>query len=172
MSHQKAASMPTAKEIADIVQSHWADWCLQETAVDISRVKEVASEASPSDAQAWIRRVSEDISARIQAALPFNGLSPAELERLALLVEEMGETQQAIGKIMRHGYESRHPDGGPTNRMSLENELGDVAFAGSMLRDNGDIVASRVNEAQDRKSEKISQYLHHQLDGSSGGRSE
>lgn len=35
---------------------------------------------------------------------PFNDLSNAELERLALLLEELGEAQQVIGKILRHGY--------------------------------------------------------------------
>ena len=35
----------------------------------------------------------------------FNRLSPAEYERLAILAEEMGEAQQALGKIMRHGGE-------------------------------------------------------------------
>lgn len=52
----------------------------------------------------------------------FNQLTPAEAERLALLAEECGEVIQAIGKILRHGYESRHPDGGPTNREALERE--------------------------------------------------
>lgn len=36
----------------------------------------------------------------------FNQLSPAEAERLALLSEELGEAQQAIGKILRHGQPS------------------------------------------------------------------
>ena len=39
----------------------------------------------------------------------FNQLTPAEAERLALLLEELGEAQQAIGKILRHGYASTHP---------------------------------------------------------------
>jgi hypothetical protein len=43
----------------------------------------------------------------------FNGLTPAEAERLALLAEECGEVIQAIGKVLRHGYESRHPYGEP-----------------------------------------------------------
>lgn len=36
--------------------------------------------------------------------LAFNGLSPAEVERLALLAEECGEVIQTVGKILRHGY--------------------------------------------------------------------
>lgn len=54
----------------------------------------------------------------------FNGLSPAETERLALLSEEMGEVQQAIGKILRHGYESIHPDGGRRTVTILSESLG------------------------------------------------
>ena len=34
---------------------------------------------------------------------PFNGLTPAEAERLALLMEECGEVVQIIGKVLRHG---------------------------------------------------------------------
>lgn len=62
----------------------------------------------------------------------FNQLTPAEAERLALLAEECGEVIRAIGKVLRHGYENTHPDGGPTNREALESECGDVYHA--MLR--------------------------------------
>ncbi len=41
--------------------------------------------------------------------MAFNGLTDAQAERLALLLEELGEAQQAIGKILRHGYESMSP---------------------------------------------------------------
>ena len=54
-----------------------------------------------------------------------NELTPAESERLALLSEEMGEAIQAIGKILRHGYESTGPKTIVRNRTSLEKELGD-----------------------------------------------
>ena len=37
--------------------------------------------------------------------MSFNKLSDAETERLAILAEEMGEAQQAIGKIIRHARE-------------------------------------------------------------------
>ena len=39
----------------------------------------------------------------------FNKLTAAQTERLAILSEELGEAQQAIGKIMRHGYDSCNP---------------------------------------------------------------
>ena len=41
----------------------------------------------------------------------FNKLTPAEAERLAMLAEECGEVVQIVGKILRHGYDSQHPDG-------------------------------------------------------------
>ena len=37
-------------------------------------------------------------------------LTPAQAERLAMLIEEAAEIQQAATKILRHGYDSHHPD--------------------------------------------------------------
>lgn len=45
------------------------------------------------------------------------------------LFEEMGEVLQAFGKAGRFGLESRHPDGGPTNRELILAELGDLRHA-------------------------------------------
>lgn len=56
-----------------------------------------------------------------------NGLTDAQEERLFMLAEELCEAGQAIGKTLRHGYDSTHPEGGETNREWLERELGDVA---------------------------------------------
>ena len=65
------------------------------------------------------------------ANLHFNHLSPAELERLAILSEEAAEVQKAIGKILRHGYDSYNPDdiGRGSNRLQLQEECGDLLFA-------------------------------------------
>jgi hypothetical protein len=54
----------------------------------------------------------------------FNRLTPAEAERLALLLEELGEAQQIIGKILRHGYESYHPDDPETTNRTLLARVG------------------------------------------------
>lgn len=91
----------------------------------------------------------------------FNSLSPGEAERLAILLEEMGEAQQAIGKILRHGYKSRHPNGGPTNKNTLERELGDVRHAMNFLCENGDLLKSNIHEWSDLKAKKVKKYLHH-----------
>lgn len=92
----------------------------------------------------------------------FNRLTPAEAERLALLLEEMGEVQQVIGKILRHGYESTHPDGGPTNRRLLETEIGHVEYAIFRMHEAGDMDPLAVLDAVEEKAEKIGRYLHHQ----------
>lgn len=94
----------------------------------------------------------------------FNGLTPAQAERLAILLEELGEAQQAIGKILRHGYESRNPElsHAPTNRTDLERELGHVAHAVHRLVFGGDLSSTEIKLHGSRKAESIKQYLHHQ----------
>lgn len=98
----------------------------------------------------------------------FNDLSPAQAERLALLAEECGECIQAIGKILRHGYESRHPEGdhaGATNRQRLEEEIGDVEAAITMMVWAGDIGKEPVLRAARDKWKRVQKYLHHQARG-------
>lgn len=93
----------------------------------------------------------------------FNRLTPAEAERLALLMEEMGEAQQIIGKILRHGYESTHPAGGPTNRKLLEEEMGHVLAALFMMSVvNGDLNDAALGDHAEAKTQRVQKYLHHQ----------
>lgn len=92
----------------------------------------------------------------------FNELNPAEAERLAILAEELGESIQIIGKILRHGYESRHPNGGPSNRQLLEKELGDVRWAMIFLCESGDLSKAAIHAGADEKAAKVVQYLHEQ----------
>lgn len=88
-------------------------------------------------------------------------MTPAELERLALLGEEMGEAQQMIGKIIRHGYESMHPDGGPTNREGLTREVGDILTVLSMFFEQEDLSLVNVLERHQEKCTSMAPYLHH-----------
>lgn len=94
----------------------------------------------------------------------FNKLSTAEAERLALLLEELGEAQQIIGKILRHGYESTHPKypNGMTNRQLLEVELGDVLARVQLMCNYADIDWFTILEASGEKYKKRA-YLHHQI---------
>lgn len=94
----------------------------------------------------------------------FNQLTEAETERLALAAEEMAEAIHAIGKILRHGYESTNPmtPQGPTNRDWLEQEIAHVYVATRMMFDAGDIrrIACAVHEGV--KTEMLHRHLHHQ----------
>ena len=96
-------------------------------------------------------------------ACPFNELTPAEAERLALLAEECSEVGKAIGKILRHGYESKAPaTDDPTNREQLTAELGDVLAALYLLTSRGDISLDGVLSARASKLGRVWKYLHHQ----------
>lgn len=92
----------------------------------------------------------------------YNNLSNSELERLALLSEEIGEVQQAIGKILRHGYENVNPNNGITNRESLCIELGDVYHAIMLMWDAKDLDLAKIINSARTKEGKCKRYLHHQ----------
>jgi NTP pyrophosphatase (non-canonical NTP hydrolase) len=96
------------------------------------------------------------------STLHFNKLTPAEAERLALLSEECGELVQAIGKILRHGYESCHPETMIRNRVALEHEMGDVRAAMIILCEAGDTDKYAVHMNADKKLKFVRPYLHHQ----------
>ncbi|MCP4596182.1 MazG nucleotide pyrophosphohydrolase domain-containing protein [Neptuniibacter sp.] len=91
----------------------------------------------------------------------FNKLTPAEAERLSILAEECAEVIQAIGKIQRHGFDSRHPNGGPSNRNWLEKELGDVLAAKHLMLEGGDIDDEHIGKSFTNKLFTIPEYLHH-----------
>jgi hypothetical protein len=93
-----------------------------------------------------------------------NQLTAAEVERLAVLAEELGEAQQCIGKILRHGYESYNPvvDTGMTNRRELERECGDILEAVQMLVNAQDVSAKGLAMRCTAKRESIKRWLHHQ----------
>lgn len=91
----------------------------------------------------------------------FNGLPPDQAEALALLAEECGELVQAIGKVLRHGLWSVHPESQIPNQFTLAREIGDVQAALRIcevqrLFDWGDIISAR-----DRKLMSVLKYLHH-----------
>lgn len=90
------------------------------------------------------------------------GLTPAQIERFAILSEELGEAQQVIGKILRHGLISRHPKLETTNRTLLANEIGDVLYAIDLLVSAKDIYKPVIEASKAAKAVSIAQYLHHQ----------
>ena len=93
---------------------------------------------------------------------PFNGLSNAEAERLALIAEEAGEVVQAVTKILRHGYESYHPNSRLNNREDLESEIGDFEAAVDLLQRKGDVSKIAIRDHKKDKLERVKEFLHHQ----------
>lgn len=91
-----------------------------------------------------------------------NKLSPAQLERLALVAEEASEVAQIISKIIRHGYFSEHPSTGIANQESLEIELGHLHHVIERLIGSGDVRLMNVQHHSLEKAKTIHKYLHHQ----------
>ncbi len=95
----------------------------------------------------------------------YSQLKPAEIERLAMLAEEAGEITQIVGKVLRHGYESFHPDNpSVTNRSLLENEIADLHAVQLMMEERGDIkdLSPQASDAVGHAMEKKLKFVHHQ----------
>lgn len=90
-------------------------------------------------------------------------LTPAETERLALLAEEMGECIQLIGKVLRHGYESRDPTNPNkgSNREQLEKEVGQVLFAIDLICKQ-DLCETAIEDNRAQKAQTVWKWLHYQ----------
>jgi NTP pyrophosphatase (non-canonical NTP hydrolase) len=97
---------------------------------------------------------------RDECGLP--GLSPAEIERLAMLAEECGEVVQAVGKVLRHGWDSSSPYGSRTNRATLEREVGDVRAVIGLMLDYHDLHLAEVQTWQRRKRAAVPRRTHYQ----------
>lgn len=89
------------------------------------------------------------------------GLSPAQLEALALLSEECGEVVAIIGKALRHGLDSCHPDGGESNRDAISREAGQVIAAIYIAIGAGALNVVELDNGIRDKWQKVGQYLHH-----------
>ncbi len=90
-----------------------------------------------------------------------NGLTNDQLERLAMLAEECGEVVQMVNKIIRHGYASKHPDGGDNNRTLLSEEIGDIEAVLSMMRQHNDVRRLTSADIIAKKQRKM-KYAHYQ----------
>ena len=97
--------------------------------------------------------------------IPYNQLTPDKVERLAMLAEECAEVIQIIGKILRHGYASHHPDDvqATPNRRLLENELLDAFAVHLAMIRAGDIRSpGDLEKSAAARWEKKLRYAHHQ----------
>jgi hypothetical protein len=148
--------------------------------LEVQELRERIAQMSPGqDAIAWVSTLSEhcdrieEAVARRREPRSYNALSFAQAERLHLLAEECAEVIQAVTKILRHGYESGHPDAldpetstySPTNLESLLAEIGHVEAAIELLdeaEDLGNMSALVMDAACGSKRENVRRYLHHQ----------
>ena len=102
-----------------------------------------------------------------------NGVTAAEAERLAFLAEESAETIHAVGKILRHGWESHKPKRpSPTNRQILETELGDIRFAMDFPTEAGDVSNENIKAAALGRVADPGRHMHHQGQGRKAGAAE
>lgn len=129
---------------------------------DIEGLERVACEA-----EMFLRPQVPSPSIHNLAPAHFNELTPAQAERLAILMEEMGEATQVIGKVLRHGFDSCHPDDPKvTNRQLLLKELVDVTVG--MVMVSLDVPEMMDQVETDKRllaglAKKL-QYCHHQED--------
>lgn len=96
---------------------------------------------------------------------PFNGMTPAEAERLHLLMEECGEVIQAAAKVLRHGYEGFNPllEVPIRNRDVLAAEMGDLWYAMHLVTvGTEDVDGLRCLIHSQIKAVNASRWLHHQ----------
>lgn len=95
---------------------------------------------------------------------PFNGLTPAEAERVAMMLGEAGEIVHACGKILQHGFESFSPNDPfkVTNRIYLLKEVADLSAIMFMMLEAGDIPHPPTDEQIQAKLDRVNKYQHHQ----------
>lgn len=114
-------------------------------------------------AEIALQRLADATERELEAAeLP--KLTAAEVERLAMLAEACGDVAKAIGKVLRHGWESQSPYGSKTNRVALEREIGDLRAVVGMMLDVRDLRLGDVRHWQRRKRENAAKWTHHQAD--------
>ena len=85
--------------------------------------------------------------------------SKQENEILNILSEESAEVVQAISKVFRFGWQSSHPSRPfHTNKMHLEEEIGDLLCMVNILFDKGIIDQDMVKIAAENKLVKLKKY--------------
>jgi hypothetical protein len=91
-------------------------------------------------------------------------LTEAQIERLNCLQEECAEIVQAASKILRFGYENKHPrrPDGQTNREHLEEEIGNLTVILDFMVQGGDVEEEKIYVSAEEKKKTIGKYLRFQ----------
>ena len=79
-------------------------------------------------------------------------------EIFCIAQEECAEVTQAISKIFRFGFESKHPVSGKSNIQSLEEETGDLLAMIDIMVEKCIISDTKLNEARQAKREKLKKW--------------
>jgi len=77
---------------------------------------------------------------------------------MSIMQEECAECIQAVSKIFRFGFDSKHPEKSYDNREHLEEEVGDLLAMIDLLLENEVVAWSNVNKARRKKFEKLQQW--------------
>lgn len=85
-------------------------------------------------------------------------MNTQETELLTITLEECAEVIQAISKCFRFGMDCRWPEGAPTNREHLEEEIGDLMCMIDILARKGIIDMDSVHAANLNKFDKLSKW--------------
>ena len=77
---------------------------------------------------------------------------------MSIFQEESAEVIQAISKIFRFGYDSKHPDSNQTNREHLAEEIGDLIAMVQLAIENEIVDWRDVEIAKDNKFKKLQKW--------------
>jgi hypothetical protein len=90
-------------------------------------------------------------------------MNESDRERLTMLIEEAAEVIHIATKVLRHGWDSYHPDDpGVTNRTLLEKEIKDFDAVKMEMFRRGDILPYLGESTLRQAWEKKLRYTHHQ----------
>jgi NTP pyrophosphatase (non-canonical NTP hydrolase) len=80
-------------------------------------------------------------------------------EILNITLEECAEVTQAISKVFRFGFDSEHPNTpGITNKMHLEEEIGDLIAMINILQSKGILDGKTIGQAEFNKYNKLKRW--------------
>lgn len=82
-------------------------------------------------------------------------MDQSDKELLLIALEECAEVTQAISKVFRFGFESKHPKEILNNKERLEEEIGDLLCMIDLMFDRALISNEGVERAMDEKMQKL-----------------
>lgn len=92
------------------------------------------------------------------------GLTPAEMERLAVLGKECGDLVRAVGNVLVGGWETVAHGAERTNRVALEKEIGHVRASVGLLLDADDARLGEIQRWQRSKRAALAKWTRHQAE--------